>query len=33
MGLGTWRWPGPGDQQTVAGLIRAWAEAGAVCPR
>jgi mono/diheme cytochrome c family protein len=27
------RQPAPGDQQTFGGLIRAWAESGAVCPR
>lgn len=35
-----WAWkpgadraPAPGDQQTFGGLIRAWAETGAACPR
>lgn len=27
------RQPAPGDQQTFGGLIRAWAESGAACPR
>lgn len=27
------RQPAPGDQQTFAGLIRAWVETGAACPR
>jgi hypothetical protein len=27
------RQPAPGDQQTFGGLIRAWADSGAACPR
>ncbi|ACY16451.1 hypothetical protein [Haliangium ochraceum] len=30
---GTGREPAPGDQETFGGLIRAWVDTGAVCPR
>jgi hypothetical protein len=30
---GAGRQPAPGDQQTFGGLIRAWADTGAACPR